>query len=86
MSLVLLLKFICLCEVPGPVEMMDEDMSHDPSLVPAGDTQGSVMDHENFSNCTTQSSEIFFARLLAISLSPNYVSSAISHNHLHPHP
>ena len=42
--------------------MMDEDMSHDPSLVPAGDTQGSVMDHENFSNCTTQSSEIFFCK------------------------
>ena len=59
MSLILLLKFICLCEVPGPVEMMDEDMCHDLSLVPAGDTQGPVRDHEDFSNCATQSSEIF---------------------------
>ena len=38
MSLILLLKFICLCEVPGPVMMKDEDLSHDLGLVPAGDT------------------------------------------------
>ena len=134
------LPFVCLCEVLGPDEMSNEEMSHDPRWVPANDTHFPVI------NCTTQYRIVFGSdrssrnadvlsfvrsfgcsvqvcleqsififlgqrairelsestqsikirviqsvRLVSVnfgevadqSISPNYVSCAISHNHLH---